>query len=223
MSKEKIVLSWSGGKDSSFSLHTLRIQNKYDVRYLLTTVTRDYGRISMHGVRENLLLEQARRVSIESDIAYISKESNNEEYEKVMCTKIEKYKREGISRVAFGDLFLEDIRKYREEKMSNTGVKCIFPIWGENTTKLANDFIKAGFKAIICTVDPRKLGKENAGREFDETFLGSLPSEVDPCGENGEFHTFVYDGPIFNRSIPIRKGETVLRDNFYFTDIMLEG
>jgi len=143
MSKEKIVLSWSGGKDSSFSLYTLRSQNMYDIRYLLTTVTSDYGRISMHGVRENLLLEQAKSVSIESDIAYISKGSNNEEYEKALGTKVEKYKREGISGIAFGDLFLEDIRKYREEKMVGTGVTCVFPLWGMNTTDLAHDFYKS--------------------------------------------------------------------------------
>lgn len=223
MSKEKAVLSWSGGKDSSLSLHEMLSSGELEIKYLLTTVTRDYGRISMHGVREELLKEQAARVSIESDVAYITKGANNEEYERVMKEKITKYYREGIRSIAFGDLFLEDVRSYRERRMSDTGMKCVFPLWGRDTSRLAHDFIRMGFKAVICTVDPRKIGSEFAGKEFDEEFLDSLPSNVDPCGENGEFHSFVYDGPIFNSPIQIRIGETVLRDNFYFTDIVPEG
>ncbi|MCL4447898.1 MAG: adenine nucleotide alpha hydrolase [Thermoplasmatales archaeon] len=221
MTKEPLVLSWSGGKDSALTLHTILSQDKYEVRYLLTTVTKDYGRISMHGVREELLSEQVRRTSINSDIAYISKGANNEEYERVMMDRIKRYQGERIANVAFGDLFLEDIRKYREQRMSGTGIRCIFPLWGKDTTKLAHDFIKMGFKAILCTVDPKKLSKEFAGKEFDENFLSSLPQGVDPCGENGEFHTFVYEGPIYDSPIPIRRGETVLRDGFYFSDILL--
>jgi uncharacterized protein (TIGR00290 family) len=221
MEREKVVLSWSGGKDSALTLHTLLAQKEFEVVYLLTTVTRDYGRISMHGVREELLSEQARRTSIESDIAYITKDATDEEYEKSMSEKIFKYAAEGVTSVAFGDLYLEDIRKYREDKMSKTGMKCTFPLWGKDTTILAHDFIKKGFKAIICTIDPRKLGREFAGKEFDEDFLSSLPRGVDPCGENGEFHSFVYEGPIFDSPIPVRRGENVLRGNFYFTDILL--
>ena len=220
MDKNQLVLSWSGGKDSSLALHRLLNENKYEVRYLLTTVTRDFDRISMHGVRKELLLEQARRASVEPDIAYISKGANNKEYESVMKEKIGKYLDEGIKTIAFGDLFLEDIRKYREDRMAGTGMTCIFPLWKENTLDLARYFIKSGFRAIVCTVDPRKLGGEFAGREFDEDFISSLPQGVDPCGENGEFHTFVYDGPIFSAPIPVKKGETVLRDNFYFADIL---
>jgi uncharacterized protein (TIGR00290 family) len=223
MAKDRLVLSWSGGKDSAFALHTLLGQKRYDVSYLLTTVTRDYGRISMHGVREELLLEQAKRTSIESDIAYISKGATNTEYEAVMKEKIDKYAEEGIKNIAFGDIFLQDIRKYREEKMSGTGMNCIFPLWGIDTTQLAHEFIRTGFKAIICTVDPKKLGREFVGREFDESFLSSLPSGVDPCGENGEFHSFVYDGPIYDFPIRVRKGETVLKEGFYFSDILLES
>lgn len=222
MGGEEIVLSWSGGKDSSLALHALRSSGTYRVKYLLTTVTRDYARISMHGVREELLSEQSRRTGIESDVAYISKGSTNEEYEKVMKEKITRYHGEGIRKVAFGDLFLEDIRKYREETMSKTGIECLFPLWGKDTKELANDFVRSGFRAIVCTVDPRRLGRKYAGMEFDETLLASLPDGVDPCGENGEFHSFVYDGPIFDSPIPIRRGETVLRDNFYFTDILLD-
>ncbi len=220
MNKERIVLSWSGGKDSAFALYTLHGMKEYDIRYLLTTVTKDYGRISMHGVRQELLLEQARRASVESDIAYISRVANNTDYESVMNSKIEKYVREGIHSIAFGDLFLQDIRDYREKKMSGTGMKCVFPLWGKDTAKLAEEVIRKGFKAIICTVDPRKLDKEFAGKEFDEDFLSSLPEGVDPCGENGEFHSFVYDGPIYESPIKVKRGETVLRDGFYFKDIV---
>ncbi|MEM0135824.1 MAG: hypothetical protein QXU18_11490 [Thermoplasmatales archaeon] len=223
MKKDHLVLSWSGGKDSSLTLSALLSQKKYDVKYLLTTVTKDYDRISMHGVRKELLIEQAKRVSIESDIVYISKGANNTEYEEAMSKKVRKYVEEGIKTIAFGDLFLEDIRKYREEKMSGTGMKCIFPLWKMNTLELAKYFIKSGFKAIICTVDPRKLGREFSGKEFDDDFISSLPEGVDPCGENGEFHTFVYDAPIFSSPIPVRKGETVMRDNFFFTDIIFDG
>lgn len=222
MPKEQIVLSWSGGKDSAMSLYTILADGKYEVKYLLTTVTRDYGRVSMHGVREELLEEQAKRASIKSDVAYISKGANNEEYENVMSAKLRGYLEEGICSVAFGDLFLEDIRRYREERMSGTGISCLFPLWGKNTEMLAHDFIKLEFRAIICTVDPRKIGKEFVGREFDENFLASLPEGVDPCGENGEFHSFVYAGPVFESPIPVKVGETVLRDNFYFADIMLD-
>ena len=221
MEREKVVLSWSGGKDSALTLHTLLAQREFEVVHLLTTVTRDYERISMHGVRKELLSEQARRTSIGSDIVYITKSASNEEYEKSMSEKIFKYAAEGVRGIAFGDLYLEDIRKYRENKMSKTGMKCIFPLWGKDTTILAHDFIKMGFRAIICTIDPRKLGREFAGLEFDEDFLSSLPQGVDSCGENGEFHSFVYDGPIFDSPIPVKRGETVLRDNFYFTDILL--
>ena len=194
MDKNQLVLSWSGGKDSSLALYRLLNEKKYEVRYLLTTVTRDFDRISMHGVRKELLLEQAKRVSVEPDIAYISKGASNKEYERVMREKIGKYLDEGIRTIAFGDLFLEDIRKYREDRMAGTGMTCIFPLWKENTLDLARYFIKSGFRNAL------------AFATTDSIF--SL------------FHTFVYDGPIFSAPIPVKKGETVLRDNFYFADIL---
>lgn len=220
--REKVALSWSGGKDSSLALYEL-LKEKRFVSYLLTTVTRDYGRVSMHGVREELLKEQAKKASLNLDIAYIPKNSSNEEYERVMSEKILKYLNEGIRNVAFGDIFLTDIREYRESRMSQVGMNCVFPIWGENTKELSRKFIKLGFKAVVCTVDPKKLGKNFAGKEYDEEFLSLLPPEIDPCGENGEFHTFVYDGPVFEAPIPIRRGEVVLRENFYFADLIYDG
>lgn len=219
--KEKIALSWSGGKDSSLSLYELVKDGRFTIEYLLTTVTKDYDRISMHGVRRELLEQQSKSVSIGVDIAYIPKNSTNEIYESVMEGKVKKYKEEGIMKVAFGDIFLRDIREYREDRMSRIGMDCVFPIWGRDTREISDNFIKLGFKAIICTVDPRKLSVDFAGKEYDEEFLFSLPEEVDPCGENGEFHSFVYDGPIFKFPISVKKGEVVLRDNFYFADLFI--
>ncbi|MEM0287312.1 MAG: diphthine--ammonia ligase [Nitrososphaerota archaeon] len=220
MYKEKVVMSWSGGKDSSLALHALLGSMKYDVKLLLTTVTKDYGRISMHGVREELLRKQSQALGIPLDIAYISKNANNSEYESKMREKVEAYKSMNIRKVAFGDIFLQDVREYRESRMSKAGMECLFPIWGANTKELAKEFIRLGFKAILCTVDPRVLSKDFAGREFSEDLLEKLPDTVDPCGEKGEFHTFVYDGPDFQEPIRVRVGEIVLRDNFYFADIV---
>ena len=220
MSREPIVMSWSGGKDSAMALWELLKSGVYDVRYLLTTVTRDYGRVSMHGVREGLLRRQAEMLGVPLDVAYLSKRSSNEEYESVMREKLERYKSLGISLVAFGDLFLEDIRRYREERMSRVGMSCRFPLWGEPTAELARRFISSGFRAVLCTVDPKALDCGFAGREFSGEFLRDIPENVDPCGENGEFHTFVYDGPIFRERIGIRVGETVLRDSFCFADVL---
>ena len=220
MIAERIALSWSGGKDSALALFKLQSEGKYDVSYFLTTVIRDYGRVSMHGVREELLREQVMAISGTLDVAYISKDATNEEYEKVMGEKTQEYYSQGIRRVAFGDIFLEDIKKYREDRMSRAGMSCLFPLWGEDTAGLARKFIDLGFKALICTVDSRMLGKEYAGREFDEDFISSLPPGVDPCGERGEFHSFVYDGPIFDSPLRVKRGDVVARGDFYFSDIL---
>lgn len=217
---EKVVLSWSGGKDSALAFLSLIREKRYEIVTLLTTVTRDYNRISMHGVRVELLKEQANKLSKRLDIVTISKGATNEEYEQTMMKKTKEYSRRGVSRVAFGDIFLEDVRQYREERTSQAGMECLFPLWGQDTRKLATEFINLGFKAVICTVDPRKLGREYAGREFDESFVSDLPQGVDPCGENGEFHSFVYDGPIFRTPISVIKGEVKERDGFIFVDIL---
>jgi uncharacterized protein (TIGR00290 family) len=189
----------------------------------MTTLTRDFDRISMHGVRRELLLEQASSLGLPLYEVWIPKNATNEIYEaKTRDLLLQLSKEYGPSfSVAFGDLFLQDIRAYREKFLSRLGIECIFPLWGKNTVELADKFIDRGFKAIVCCIDPKKLGKEFCGREFDRQFLSEIPRGVDPCGENGEFHTFVYSGPIFKTKIDVRVGEIVERDGFCFADILL--
>lgn len=217
---KRALLSWSGGKDSSLSLYEVTKGGEFVVAALLTTLTKDFGRISMHGVRRELLQSQASELGLQVDEVWISKDAANTEYEERMRKTLEGRKAEGIEHIIFGDIFLEDIRRYREDRLSKIGVQGIFPLWGKPTKDLANLFIEKGFKAILCCVDPKALPKEFCGREFDRSLLDDLPLKVDPCGENGEFHTFVYDGPIFENRIEVRAGEVVLRDGFYFADIL---
>jgi len=217
--KEPIVMSWSGGKDSAMGLYELFKSGKFDVRFLLTTVTQEYDRVSMHGVRTELLRTQASLIGIPLDIAYISTKSSNEEYGRIMKAKLERYKANGISKVAFGDIFLRDVREYRERMMAEVGMSCEFPLWGRETAGLAREFLKAGFDSIICTVDPRVMPRSVAGRYFAEA-LDLFPNDVDPCGEKGEFHTFVYKGPIFGRPLDVRVGDIVDRDSFVFADLL---
>lgn len=219
--KKKAIVAWSGGKESALALHEFQKNGDYEILALLTTVTKDYDRISMHGVRRILLEEQASSLGFPLEKVFISKNTSNEEYESKMREALERYQIAGVSYVVFGDVFLEDVRKYREEKLSKIGMKGIFPIWKRDTSKLAHAFINLGFKSIITCVDSNCLGKTFVGRAFDERFLSELPSGVDPCGENGEFHSFVYDGPIFQKRISYKKGEIVLRDNrFYYCDLI---
>ena len=175
----------------------------------------------MHGVRRALLEEQARALGFPLEKVFISKKSSFEEYESKMREVLEKYLRRGISSVAFGDIFLEDLKIYREEKLSKVGMEAVFPIWKKSTRSLARSFISLGFKAITTCVDTKFLGKEFIGRTFDERLLSELPSGVDPCGENGEFHSFVYDGPIFQSEVAFTKGDIVLRDErFFYCDLV---
>ncbi|MDD5431851.1 MAG: diphthine--ammonia ligase [Candidatus Omnitrophica bacterium] len=221
MIMEKILFAWSGGKDSAMALYELKKSRDYEIVALLTTVTEDYERISMHGVRKILLEQQAEFLGLPLEKIYITKKSSNEEYEAKMKDALMRYQGMGVSSVAFGDIFLEDLKKYREGNLSKLGMKGIFPIWKRNSLELANTFIDLGFKAVITCIDSKILDKSFAGRDFDKQFLSELPANVDPCGENGEFHSFVYDGPIFSRQIQCEKGEVVLRDNrYYFCDLM---
>lgn len=221
---QKILYSWSGGKDSTMALHELLKKNTYKIAALLTVVTKDYGRISMHGVREELLELQAAALALPLEKVYISKSSGNKEYELRMKDTLTRYKKIGVAAVAFGDIFLENLKRYREERLGEAGLKGIFPIWKKDTRQLAEAFIDLGFKAVITCVDSKVLDKRFSGRLFDRQFLSELPSGVDPCGENGEFHSFVYDGPIFKNSVPYRTGETVLREQrFYYSDILTSG
>ena len=218
---QKVLFTWSGGKDSALSLYVLRKFHNYEIAALLASVTEDYDRISMHGVRRVLLEQQAQSLGLPLEMLYITRNSSNEEYEAKLKDKLLQYKSKGVSSVVFGDIFLEDLRKYRENNLAQIGMEGIFPIWKRDTTELAHTFIDLDFKAVITCVDSQSLDGKFVGRYFDNSFLSELPPKVDPCGENGEFHTFVYDGPIFSERIRFRRGKIVLRDNrFYFCDLI---
>ncbi len=218
---EKVLLTWSGGKESAMALYELRRSHDYEVAALLTTVTEDYNRISMHGVQTTLLEMQAECLGLAMEKVSITKNSSNEEYEATMRDKLVDYQRRGVSSVVFGDIFLEDVRRYREENLSKIGMRGFFPLWKRDTTELAHTFIELGFKAVVTCVDSDVLDRAFVGRVFDEQFLSQLPPAVDPCGENGEFHSFVCDGPIFRKRVSHKKGEVVLRDNrFYYCDLI---
>lgn len=206
----KAIFCWSGGKDSSLCLHKVLTENLFDVKYLLTTVNDKFKRISMHGVREELLDEQAESIGIPLLKVGVTEGTNNE-YEKKMEACLLKAKSEGIEHVIFGDIFLEDLRVYRENNLAKVGMKGVFPIWKIDTKTLINDFVAKRFKTVLCCTNDGYLGKEWVGREIDQSFIEQLPANVDPCGENGEFHTFCYDGPIFKKKIGFTLGEIVYK------------
>lgn len=216
----RILMSWSGGKDSAMALHRLLETGEYEIAALVTTVTAEFDRVSMHGVRRALLHAQASALGLPLEEVWIPKGASNEAYEARMKEALLRKKATGVEEVAFGDLFLRDIRAYRESRLEQVGLRGLFPLWGADTRKLSGELIELGFRAVTCCVDQRHLGKEFCGREFDRRFLESLPASVDPCGENGEFHTFVYASPSFREEIPIVRGDVVLRDGFYFADIL---
>lgn len=217
---EKALLSWSGGKDSALTLYEIQKNRDWQLAALLTTVTEGYDRVSMHGVRRILLERQAQSIGVPLQKIFISNNATNEEYEAKMREALIEFKRDGLSSVAFGDIFLQDVRKYREDNLARMGMKGIFPLWEMNTTELAKRFIRLGFKAVVTCVDSKVLDQSFAGRIIDEQFLAELPSGVDPCGENGEFHSFVFDGPIFEEPISFTIGEVVLRDSFCYCDLL---
>lgn len=218
--KTDIVLSWSGGKDSCMALYALMQDPDCRVRALITTVTEDFDRISMHGVRRSLLRQQAERLGIPLREVTISKGAGNAEYEAQMAATLGEFSRQGIVTCAFGDLFLEDIRAYRDRQLSALGMRGLYPVWGRDTRALIDEFIAQGFKTAVVCVDPNRLSSEFVGRVIDEDFLAELPEGVDPCGENGEFHTFVFDGPIFSSPVDFSFGEIVCRDGFWFCDLV---
>ena len=221
---EKVLLSWSGGKDSVLSLYELQKPGKYEVAGLLTTITAKYDRICIHGVRRKLLLEQASKINLPIEEIFLPENSSNDFYEAAMRSVLERKKTEGVKSVVFGDVFLEDLREYREKKLGQIGFKGIFPLWKRDTAELARTFIENGFKAIVTCVDTRCLGGNFVGRKYDQSFIEELPVNVDPCGENGEFHTFAYEGPVFDSIIKVSRGEVVLRDeHFYFCDLIPEN
>jgi uncharacterized protein (TIGR00290 family) len=219
--KEKLIIGWSSGKDSALALYKTLKTGKYEVLELLTTVTRDYDRINIHGVRRVLLEQQADALGLPLEKMIIPKGSSDAVYEREMLQVLKRHLDNGVFSVVFGDIFLEDVKKYRDQMLAKIGMKGIYPLWKTNSLELAREFIDLGFKAVITCVDSQSLGKEFSGREFDRQFLADLPANVDPCGENGEFHSFVYDGPIFSEKVQFTKGEIVLRENrFYYCDLV---
>ncbi|CAN5795353.1 ATPase [soil metagenome] len=220
MSPRPVVLSWSGGKDSAYALHILRSDPTVEVVGLLTTLTGDYDRVSMHGVRRSLLESQASAIGIPLHTVTINAGAGNDSYEEKMRAALAALPSQGIHSVAFGDLFLEDVRRYRENLMEGMKMSAIFPLWGNNTSELAKRFISLGFRAITTCIDTEQLDGRFAGRWFDERLLAELPDGADPCGENGEFHTFVCDGPIFSYPVEIVPGELLLMDQrFLYCDL----
>jgi len=209
MNKSKAIFNWSGGKDSSFALHKILKPGKYEVSYLLTTVSSEFGRIIQHGVREKLLDMQAESIGIPLYKLYMPTNPDIDTYNVLMKKTMIMFKNQNINSAIFGDIFLEDLRKYREEKLSEVKIKAVFPIWKYSTDVLIKEFIDAGFKAVIVCVNEKYLDKSFAGREIDDSFLKDLPENVDPCGEYGEFHTFVYDCPIFKKAIKFNRGEII--------------
>ena len=219
--KKQIVVSWSGGKDSTLALNEILNNTDYEVRSLITTVTEGYDRISIHGVRNELLEQQVESIGLPLHKVSIPKDSTNNQYESALKKVLLKFKNQGINEVVFGDIFLEDVKKYRDELLDKLDMKGIYPIWKEDSKELTRKFIELGFKAVTTCIDSQQIDKKFAGREYDSEFLNDLSNSADPCGENGEFHTFVYDGPLFDNKINFKKGEVVLRDNrFYYCDLI---
>ena len=220
-SKHKTLLSWSSGKDSAWALHTLRQDPQIELAGLFCTVNQAFNRVAMHGVRVELLQRQADRLGLPLQIIDIPYPCSNEQYAQVMSEFVTQARAAGVTHFAFGDLFLEDVRRYREERLQGTGISPIFPLWGWDTRELSQTMVTAGLRSVLTCVDPTQLSKDFAGRIFDATLLRDLPADVDPCGENGEFHSFAFDGPMFAQAVDFTLGETVARDGFVFTDLLL--
>ncbi len=214
-----VALAWSGGKDSALTLSALRERGE-SVHCLLTTVTEGFERISMHGVRRVLLLAQAEAAGLPLVEVRIPQSCTNEIYEQRMGAAVRSLAAQGVRRFAFGDLFLEDVRAYREEQLGRAGLSAVFPLFGSDTGLLARSFIARGYRAILVTVDPRKLPPEFVGRDYDASLLQDLPAGVDPCGERGEFHSFVWDGPVFAGPVAVQRGGAVMRDGLWFQDLV---
>jgi len=217
---EPLLLSWSGGKDSCMTLFEVAQRGGYRVVALLTTVTEVYDRVSMHGVRRVLLEQQAAALGLPLHLVPIPPEPPNDVYQARMEAVFDPYRKDGVTTVAFGDLFLADIRRYREEWLTGIGLRAIFPLWHQETRALARTFIDQGFRAVVTCVDSRVLDRSFSGRPFDHRFIETLPPLVDPCGENGEFHTFVHDGPLFREPVPLVLGEIVQRELWYYCDLL---
>jgi uncharacterized protein (TIGR00290 family) len=222
MSRPKALISWSTGKDSAFSLHEIRRAGEFDVVGALTTVTETFARVSIHGVRQEILFAQLDAAGLPARVVPIPYPCPNEIYEARMGEEIERAKGQGVNHIIFGDLFLRDIRAYREQKLAGTGITPLFPLWDRPTLPLAHAMIESGLEAYLATVDLKKLPADFAGRRFDAQLLADLPEGVDPCGENGEFHTCVVAGPIFSRRLAVGTGERVERDGYGYCDLVMQ-
>jgi len=218
--KKKVLIAWSSGKDAAWALNEIRRSGEYEIAGALTTVTETFGRVSMHAVREELLRRQCEAAGLQQTIVPIPFPCPNEIYETRMAAALETAKAEGVTHIVFGDLFLEDVRAYREEKLAGSGITPVFPLWGQPTAALAREMIAGGLEARLVCIDPKILPKAFAGRAFDTALLDDLPEGVDPCGERGEFHTCVVAGPMFSREIKVKSGEVVGRDGFVFADLI---
>jgi len=215
------LVAWSSGKDSAFALHEARVSGRFEIVGLLTTLTEEYGRVSMHGVREEILDRQADALGLPCRKVRIPAGCVNADYERAMGAAVAAARADGVECVVFGDLFLEDVRAYRERMLAGSGIEPVFPLWGRDTAALAKEMADSGLRATVVCVDPRRLPATFAGREFGAAFLSELPAGVDPCGENGEFHTCVTDGPMFRQPVRTVTGETVVREGFVFADLRL--
>jgi len=221
VSRPKALIAWSSGKDSAWALHEVRRSGDYDIVGALTTVSETFSRVSMHGVRNELLSAQLEAVGLPPTLVHIPFPCPNNVYESRMETTLAAAKTAGVTHVIFGDLFLEDVRAYREQKLAGSGITPLFPLWQRPTAALAREMIDAGVETYLVTIDLKQLPKTFAGRRFDHTLLADLPPEADPCGEKGEFHTFVAAGPMLSRKIPVKAGEVVEREGFAFADFVL--
>lgn len=207
----KMYLNWSTGKDAALSLYYLQKDQQFDVDHLLITLNKSTDRVSMHGLSRTLMLEQIKSVGLDFTTVELPEEPTMEEYSKLMGEAVESLKEKGYNHTAFGDIFLEDLREYRENQLKEVGIECHFPLWKKDTNEIIREFIDLGFKAIVVSINANKLDKSFCGREIDMDFIADLPEDVDPCGENGEFHTFCYDGPIFSEPILFEKGNQVFK------------
>jgi len=217
---KKILLSWSSGKDSAWALHVLRQQGEYEVAGLITTINSAFDRVAMHGTRRALVEMQAAAAGLPLIAAPLPWPCSNADYEQAMKQVCDQALAQGVSAIAFGDLFLADVRAYRESQLKGTGLEPLFPIWQLPTDQLARQMVDGGLRAKLVCIDPKQLDPGFAGRDFDLQFLSELPAGADPCGENGEFHSFVYAGPMFSGQIPIVTGEKVQRDGFWYCDVL---
>jgi uncharacterized protein (TIGR00290 family) len=218
---ESVLLSWSSGKDSAWTLQALKLNPKYEIKGLFTTVTEAFGRVSMHGVRIELLQTQAKAIGLPLHLIRLPYPCSNDQYESIMQEFVKSILALGINHMAFGDIYLEDVRRYREEKLNSSGITPLFPIWGQTSGEISRGLISSDFEAYITCLNPNQIPKWFIGQKYNQDFLTQIPPSVDPCGENGEFHTFVTNGPIFKKPLDVIVGEIVSRDGFLYADLLL--